>query len=399
MLKKMRIRFICITMAIVLVMLCVIFGLVLRFTRQNLERESVAMMETVAADPLQLNWPGISSSRLPYFTVRISLWGDIRVNGESYYDLSDTAFLSKIVNAALSGDDGTGLIPEYSLRYYRTVSNGSGYIIFADVSSEGATLRSLTRNCVFIGLGSLAVFFLLSLLLARWSARPAEKAWDQQRQFVSDASHELKTPLTVILTNAEMLDSPDFGEEEKRRFLKNIVTMSHRMQTLVEGLLSLARAENGRMREKFETFDLSGLVTDALLPFEPLFYEKGLELKSEIAPNVRCLGSQNHLRQVTEILLDNAQKYSAPGEVTVSLSTKGRGHCLLSVSTPGEPMSAADCEAVFRRFYRKDSARSGDGSYGLGLAIAKSIVEEHRGKIWCESGEGKNTFYVQLPVI
>lgn len=357
------------------------------------------MMQTVAADPLQLNWPGISSSRLPYFTVRISMWGDIRVNGDSYYDLSDTEFLAGLVNTALSGDSVTGRIPEYSLRYFCTVSNGSGYIIFADVSSEGATLRNLTRNCVFIGIGSLAAFFAICLFLAKWSVRPVENAWNQQRQFVSDASHELKTPLTVILTNAEMLRSPVYGDEEKSRFSENILTMSHQMKALVESLLSLARAENGSMREAFEAVDLSALVRDALLPFEPVFFEKGLELQSEIDPEIRCSGSEGHLRQVTEILLDNARKYAAPGVVDVRLERHGRGHCVLSVSTPGEPLSPEECEAVFRRFYRKDKARSGDGSYGLGLAIAKSILEEHKGKIWCQGGDGKNTFFVQLPTI
>ena len=397
MLKKLRIRFICITMVIVLLMLCVIFALVLRFTRQNLEQESISMMQTVAADPLQLNWPGISTSRLPYFTVRISLLGGLRVNGESYYDLSDSEFLSKIVNAALTGESGTGLIPEYSLRYYCTVSNGSGYIIFADVSSEGATLKNLTRNCLFIGLGSMAVFFVLSLILARWSVRPVEKAWEQQKQFVSDASHELKTPLTVILTNAEMLRSPDYEDAEKSRFAENILTMSHQMRSLVEGLLSLARAENGKMREQFAPLDLSSLVRDELLPFEPVFYEKGLTLDSEIAHDIICSGSEGHLRQVVDILLDNARKYSAPGSVEVRLEPHGRGHCLLSVTTPGEPLTAEECAAIFRRFYRTDKARSADGSYGLGLAIAKSIVEEHKGKIWCEGRNNTNTFFVMLP--
>ena len=354
MLKKLRVRFICITMAIVLVMLCVTFALVLRFTRQNLEQESISMMQTVAADPLQLNWPGISSSRLPYFTVRISMWGDIRVNGDSYYDLSDTEFLAGLVNTALSGDSVTGRIPEYSLRYYCTVSNGSGYIIFADVSSEGATLRNLTRNCVFIGIGSLAAFFVICLFLAKWSVRPVEKAWNQQRQFVSDASHELKTPLTVILTNAEMLRSPVYGDEEKSRFSENILTMSHQMKVLVESLLSLARAENGSMREAFEAVDLSALVRDALLPFEPVFFEKGLELQSEIDPEIRCSGSEGHLRQVTEILLDNARKYAAPGVVDVRLERHGRGHCVLSVSTPATGQTIqVRCQSLVRKLHAR----------------------------------------------
>ena len=399
MLKKLRIRFIAITMAIILLMLCVIFATVIRFTRQNLERESLSMIQSVAADPLQLNWPGISTSRLPYFTVRFSLLGGIRVIGESYYDLSDQSFVEELVNTAVNGEENPGRIPEYSLRYYRTVYGDAGYIIFADVSSETATMRSLIRNCLIIGLCSMGVFFVISLFLSKWSVRPAEKAWEQQRQFVSDASHELKTPLTVILTNAEMLQSPEYGDEEKKRFSDSILSMARQMKGLVEDLLALARAENGSMKSRFVPLDLSALTEEAVMTFEPVFFERGLTLDSRIEPGLRCMGSPDHLRQVEEILLDNAQKYASPGTVNVQLEKHGRNHCLLQVSTPGEELSEEERESIFRRFYRTDKARSTDGSYGLGLAIARSILEEHGGKIWCESGEGRNTFLVQLPAL
>lgn len=396
MLRNLRMRFIAITMAIVLVMLCVIFALVLHFTRESLEHESVSMMQAVAADPMQLNWPE-TSSRLPYFTVRISVFGSIRVIGTSYYDLTDTAFLSGLVSAATESGKVTGLLPAYSLRYYRTGHSGSEYIIFADVSSESSTLRALSRSFVLIGLGSLAVFFLLSLLLARWAVRPVEQAWKQQTEFVSDASHELKTPLTVILTNAELLRSGEHSSEEKDRFAENILTMSERMRELVERLLSLARADNGTMRTSFETVDLSALLTDTLLPFEPVFYERGLSLSSDIEAGIHICGSAGHLRQVAEILLDNARKYAEEGTVEVTLKKQGRSRVLLTVATPGEPLSAEDRKNIFRRFYRKDAARSSDGGYGLGLAIAESLVKEHRGKIWCEARDGGNAFLVQLP--
>ena len=397
MLKKLRVRFVCIVMAIVLAMLSVIFALVLHFTRQSLAQESISMMQSVATDPRRLNWPGAASSRLPYFTVHVSTFGTMRVSGNSFYDLTDTELLTSLVEEAVESRDTAGQIPAYNLRFYKVREPGGETVIFADVSSEAATMRSLWKLCLLIGSGSLAVFFVLSLLLARWAVRPVEKAWAQQKQFVSDASHELKTPLTVILTNAELLQDGDYPETEKRSLADNILTMARQMRGLVESLLELARVDNGAVRTSFEEIDLSDLAEKALLPFEPVFYEKGLALETGVEPGIRVRGSEKHLRQVMEILLDNAQKYSAPGTVTCKLEKQGHSHCLLSVCTPGEPLSPREAKDVFKRFYRADKVRSMDHSYGLGLAIAENIVQEHGGKIWCEGGEGKNTFFVQLP--
>ena len=398
MLKKLRVRFVCINMAIVVVMLSVIFGTVLTFTRQNLARESLSMMQSVASDPMQLNWPGASSARLPYFTVRLSPFGGARSAGSSFYNIEDNELLSELVETALSGEDKTGYIPEYNLRYYRTMQHGAEYIIFADVSSESATMRGLWKNSLIIGTASLAVFFFISLLLARWAVKPVDKAWTQQKQFVSDASHELKTPLTVILTNAELLQDASYSSEERGRFASNILTMAHQMRSLVEGLLDLARVDNGAVRTAFTDVDLSASMEDALLPFEPVFFEKGLEFSCEIEPGVACRGSEPHLRRVAEILLDNAQKYSAPGTVEFHLEKQGKSHALLRVVSPGEPLSPQECKDIFKRFYRVDKARSANGSYGLGLAIAESIVRDHGGKIWCEGADHANVFYVQLPL-
>ena len=397
MLKKLRVRFVCINMAIVLVMLCGILGTVLTFTRQNLARESIAMMRSVASDPMQLNWHGASSARLPYFTVRINSRDGTRSAGSSYYDLTDNELLNELLGRAMSGEEDTGYISEYKLRYYRTRHFGSDYIIFADVSSEDATMRGLWKNCLLIGAAGLAGFFLISLLLARWAVRPVDQAWTQQKQFVSDASHELKTPLTVILTNAELLQEESYPAEEKRKFTSNILAMAVRMRSLVEGLLDLARADSGAARTAFSDVDLSALTEETLLPFEPVFFEKGLTLSSQVEPGIRCRGSEAQLRRVAEILLDNACKYSAPGTVELRLEKQGRSHCLLRVVSPGEPLSAQECRDIFRRFYRADKARSADGSYGLGLAIAESIVREHGGKIWCEAADRANSFFVQLP--
>ncbi len=397
MLKKLRLRFVAINMTIVLIMLSVIFGTVLAFTRQNLEKESISMMQSIAADPMKPNWNSTSAARLPYFTVWLTPFGATRSSGNSFYDLDEGDLLGQLVQTALSSESGTGYIPEYSLRFYRTSHLGGEYIIFADVSSEAATMRSLWRNCLVIGAVSLGVFFVISLLLARWAVRPVDRAWTQQKQFVSDASHELKTPLTVILTNAELLLDESYSAEDCRRFSDNILAMAHRMRTLVEGLLDLARADNGAVRAAFTDVDLSALAENALLPFEPVFFEKGLTLSSEIEKGVVCRGSEQHLRQVADILLDNAQKYSDPGTVVCTLKRQGKSHAVFSVASPGAALTEKERTDIFKRFYRLDKARGSDGSYGLGLAIAEAIVREHGGKIWCESAGGVNTFFVQLP--
>ena len=196
-----------------------------------------------------------------------------------------------------------------------------------------------------------------------------------------------------------MLRDPSYSEPERQRFAESILTMSHQMRGLVESLLELARVDNGAVKKVFEALDWSSLVQDAVLPFEALFFEKGLTLQTDIEPGITVRGSAQHLRQCAEILLDNAVKYSASGTVCVALKKTGHDKCALSVATPGEPLSPEECKNVFKRFYRVDRARAMDHSYGLGLSIAESIVSEHGGKIRCEGKADGNVFTVTLPTI
>lgn len=400
MLKKLRIKFILINMLIVTVMLSAVFGFVYHFTRVSLEDESVSMMQSIAEDPLYLMNIGEQSGsvRLPYFILKINSRGDIIAAGGGYYDLSDKSFLEELLRKALLADDSVGIINEYNLRYYRTAASGGISIVFADTTSEKATLMSLLRILLLIGGGAFLVFLGVSALLARWAIKPVEAAWQQQRQFVADASHELKTPLTVIMTNAELLQSPDYDEQSRSGFADSILVMSKQMRGLVERLLELARADNGTNLPAFEKFDFSTTVKNAILPFEPVFFEKEIELSSDIEDGITVNGDKEHLRQVLEIFLDNAQKYaSVPGSAAVKLARCGKSRCRLSVANTGEAIAPEDLKNIFKRFYRADKARSRDGSFGLGLSIAESVVLRHRGKIWAESKNGVNTFYAELP--
>lgn len=402
MIKRLRIKFVCINMVIVTVMLLIIFGMVLRFTRANLEEQSLrAMQSLMESERTQLWRPGEVQGevQLPFFFVSISRSGELTAAFGGYYDLSDKSAILEIILLASETGDETGLLKEYNLRFCKKTTPFGQSMVFVDVSSERATMESLVKSCIFIGLISLSLFLGLSFLLARWAIRPVETAWNQQRQFVADASHELKTPLTVIMTNAELLQSPEYGEAERNRFTDSILTMSHQMRGLVESLLELARVDNGTAKMVFSELNFSELVSDGLLPFEPVFFERELMLESEIEEGLRVKGSQAHLKQVLDILLDNAVKYSAPNG-TVMVQAKRQGsHCLLSVASPGESISKEDLKNIFKRFYRIDKARSMNHSYGLGLSIADSIVKEHGGRIWGESSDGVNTFFVQLTAI
>lgn len=401
MLKRLRIKFICINMAIVTVMLGIVFGLVLHFTKSSLESESIRMMQAIAMDPLQLGRPNESSQeiRLPYFTLQIGYRGELVAVGGGYYDLSDEGFLNELIHLAFSSEAQTGVISEYNLRFCRIVTPSTQCLVFADISSERSTIRNLVQTCLLIAAVSLLAFFLISLLLARWAVKPVDRAWTQQRQFVADASHELKTPLTVIMTNAELLQTPGYDEPSRQQFAGSILTMSRQMRGLVEGLLELARVDTGAANTAFSRLDFSKLISDAVLPFEPIFFEKGMELFCQIDRDIWVRGSTQHLNQLLDILLDNAQKYASPqARVTLSLTRQSWAHCLLTVSNPGAEISPDDLKNIFKRFYRVDRARSMDHSYGLGLSIAERIVKSHHGKIWAESANGSNTFLVQLPI-
>lgn len=402
MLRKLRIKFVAAIMVLFTAMLCLVFGLVYHFTQANLERESIGMMQSIAAAPFQPGRPGDRPDgvRLPYFTLQLGAGGEIIATGGGYYDLSDQGFLRGLIQACMEDGGQTGLIEEYSLRFCRVDTPSGWRLVFADVTSERATLRNLAETCAVIGVLSFAAFLGVSILLAAWMVRPVDKAWEQQRQFVADASHELKTPLAIIMTNAELLQGPGWGKGEQAQFSDNILTMSRQMRGLVEGLLELARADTGACAAEFETVGFSALVESALLPFEPLFFEQGLTLDSEIEPGAAVGGIAPQLRQVVDILLDNARKHAdAGGCVKVVLTCPGKHHCRLSVSTPGAPLSKTERKDIFKRFYRADKARNRDGGFGLGLPIAQGIVERHHGRIWAGSGDGVNTFYVELPRI
>lgn len=400
MIQRLRFKFVLVNMGIVTILLCTILGLVFYFTSAQLEMESIRMMEDIASRPFQLDAPGEPGPdvRLPFFTLQVGPHGELMSADGGYYDLSDGDLLSGLVATAAASPQRLGVISEYELRYYRVDAPASQRLVFADISSERATLEGLRTTCLLIGGLSFFAFLWVSILLSKWAVRPVELAWKQQRRFVAAASHELKTPLTVIMTNAELLAAPELREEKREKSLSSILAMSRQMRGLIAQMLELARTDSPEAAALFRPVDLSRLVSQAVLPFEPLFFERGLSLDAQVEEGIGVTGEETQLRRVVEILLDNAQKYAKPGgNAAVVLRRRGRGRCVLSVSDEGDPIPPEERRQIFQRFYRADPARSRDGSFGLGLSIAEGIVKQHRGRIWAESRDGRNIFSVELP--
>ena len=400
MIKRLRLKLIAITMILLTVMLTVILSFIYHFTRTGLVESSLNDLQTASVE-LGLSHPGKPErfTTSPCFVLVLFPDGTFTGAGSDYYDMDDYDELLEIFEEAEEMDTDMGLLEDRALRFLRLEGGPGMRYAFMDISDEIQTLSRLNVTCAIIFVAGLAGFFCISVLLTRWAVRPVERAWEQQRQFVADASHELKTPLTVILTNAELLRSEEYDEESKSRFTDSILTMSHQMRGLVEELLDQARVDNGMARAEHGKLDYSKLVSDAVLPFEPVYFEEGRELRSTVEPGIVLTGSTAHLRRVVEILLDNGCKYSTPGGVVeLRLERQGRGSCLLSVCSPGAAMTEQQCRDIFKRFYRADQARSMNRSYGLGLSIAQGIVEQHRGKIWAQSRDGINTFFVSLPL-
>lgn len=289
--------------------------------------------------------------------------------------------------AADGGDYGTS----GSLAYYRADKGGYTLVTFMDNTVINENAETLLRYTLIFGAAAIVVFFFLSVYIAKRIVRPLEDSFEKQKRFISDAGHELKTPVSVVSANAELL-SREIGENQ---WLANIRYENERMGELVTQLLELARTESAAMQT--ELVDLSRLAAGETLPFESVAFEKGLDLESAITPDIFVEGDGGRLKQLVSILLDNAVSHAEGGTVKITLA-KERSHAVLSVTNEGAALSSTQREHLFDRFYRIDEARSADSNhYGLGLAIAKAICEAHRGHIEVGCRDGLVEFKAKIP--
>ncbi len=401
MIRRLKIKFVCIFMLIVSIMLGIIFGTIISLTQRNIEQQSISAMRDIAARPKPHDIPrkDFGHTPIPHFSLIMTPDGNFIADDNDFFDLTDENYLNSLWEYAESCDEESGVVPDTSLRYFRNKTHIGNSYIFTDISVEKDMIRSLYRTSTIIGISAFILFFFISIFLSKWAVKPVEEAWNMQKQFIADASHELKTPLTVIATNAELIKSEN-SEKSKNKFTDNILIMTKQMRGLVESMLEVARLDSGNLKKEYEAFDLSETVSNATLPFEALFFEKKQNFNSVIESDIKINGSPEQIKQIVDILLDNANKY-APNysDIKLILEKQGKTHCRLSVSNEGDALSDEEIKNIFKRFYRGDKTRQMNNSYGLGLSIAQSIVKEHSGKIYAESKNGLNTFVVQFHVL
>ena len=326
-----------------------------------------------------------------FYSVAISDTGEILAFDDGRTTEYNKEVLAKMAKEIMDAGETAGT--KGCLEYRIDRREGYTLAVFLDNTEEEVNLSILKRNALLAGSGSLLVLFFLVSWLSGRIVRPLEENDRRQRQFVSDVGHELKSPIAIVSANAELLEQ----KTGQSRWLDNIRAENTRMGELVTSLLDLLRAESASA--PIEEVDLSEIVTSEVLLSEVVAYEKDRTIIRDITLGLYMNGNRTFLSRLIAILLDNAISYSEGGrEIDLVLDRQGNA-AKLSVTNSCKNLTSEQQLHLFDRFYRVDTARSGkDNHYGLGLPIAKSIVEFHGGSISVKSLDGTITFTVILPL-
>ena len=317
-----------------------------------------------------------------------------RLNLDSLASLTEEEALTLAENVYASGKD-RGFAGEY--RCCRTSCDGETLLLFLNCERELSTFRTFLYASVGISLvGTLAVFLLLLLFSGR-IVRPIAESYEKQKQFITDAGHELKTPITIIRADADVLQSE---LDEENEWITDIRRQTSRLAELTSDLIYLSKMEEENAALPMQELSLSELVDETARSFQALAFSKGRVFSSSVAPDLRVSGDEKALAKLVSILLDNAMKYSPEGS-TVELRLEQLGKAArLSVKNSSAPMEKGSADRLFERFAREDRSRNSEsGGFGLGLAIAKAVTEAHRGKIHAQSEDGASlTVTAELPL-
>lgn len=317
---------------------------------------------------------------------------NIMVLSNSLKDTTDKDILNMTKGLQKSGKR-FGSIDDY-IYLVRILKSGNTVYIFVNNKEALQNSKQFFIVSIFIFLLSVIVFTIISYYLSRWMIKPSEKAIKNQKIFVANISHDLKTPITIIRANADLIEN----EVKNKKSIKYIQQETEKLNHLVNEMLTLTRIDNTISKENFKNFNFGDSLFDVVLPFESIAYEKGIKFNINIDESTNYFGNETNIQKLAEILIDNAMSYTAKGGIVDVDAYENSKAVTLSVTNTGEPISDEKKEEIFDRFYRESKSRESTGNhYGLGLSIASTIVKKHNGKISVESKNGKNTFTVTLP--
>ncbi len=395
MFKKLRNRFLLLLMTTVTVLLAMFFFAVVAFYNENANRRNMEILDRgfnihESSNPKE----GLENTDRfsPVFSVDLKESGQID-SIHSTFNM-DSLFYDGLVSIVKKEDKGSGSIFYNKMTFmYKTFSLDIGQrIVFLDVSRDVQVAANMIYFFIWSSLPLLLLIFLISKYFADKAIEPIKDSFDRQNQFIADASHELKTPLATINANASVL--LDSATDEQRKWLSFIKDETIRIEKLTSGLLYLSREPVAKSER--ERCNLSQIINGVLMPLEAVLFEKQIDLSNEVENDVFVQASEEQLRRLIGIFVENAVKYTE-NKLSVKLQKQAK-NAVITLSNNGIGISSEDLDKIWDRFYRTDKARKHKGGFGLGLAMAKSIVAELGGNVKVSSVPNElTTFTIILP--
>lgn len=404
MFEKLRRKFIFINMGLLTIVFLCIFGVIFTVTAVNLERDMLRSLGEIIGFEDHYNG-GPAPKRKPNdnsIIVELDTTENIaKVFKSTYLDVDEEILQSSIDKIIDSNEENSKInIDGTSYSYLMKTTSYGIKIALIDRTYQQSLLSGLLRSFVAVGALSLIALLFISIYLTNKSIKPIKDTFEKQKQFIADASHELKTPLTIIKTNTSLiLSEPKETIEKQRKWIDYISSQADRMSELVNEMLYLAKLDVEENRIKLLPMSISKTIESTLLGFDAVIYENNIALETNISENIEINGDKESIKKLFSILIDNAIKHSnKTGKLTIDLYSE-KNKVKLKVKNTGEGIEKEYLDKIFERFYRIDNSRVREtGGYGLGLSIAKSIVEQHKGKIYAQSNVGSDTtFIVELP--
>ncbi|WP_129582273.1 sensor histidine kinase [Miniphocaeibacter massiliensis] len=406
MLVKLKRKFITITMTLVSFVLLAILISIYVVNYKSMDKSTTESMANTAITILDKNYVPENTfvNKNTYYTFIYKVVNDKFVYINSNIDQELKSEVAETIFKAIdSSDKVSGFVKEHGMKYLKLVDpydNNERYVAISFVAGQLELLKSLLEMLITAFIIAFVFIFLIAKFLANWALEPVEKAWYLQKQFIADASHELKTPLTIILANLKILKKYNNLTSAQNKWIDNTNDEAIRMKDLVEEMLYLAKGDMGNMNINYSDVNFSELVEEVLLTFESIVFEKGLKMEyASVDEEIHCIGDRGQLKRLIIILIDNACKYSEQGNnIDINLYKKDK-KIFFKITSIGNIISEKNSKRIFERFIRDSESRNrdGEGGYGLGLAIANKIVENHKGKIrWEPYRDIGNTFIVEL---
>lgn len=408
MIKRLKLKFILTNMLLISIVMMAAFAIIYFSAEVNLENSSSntmhALAQTEHKKPALPHRPDFepreefmtfSECYIIHIDEFAGRWHIEGADGPDALTEDDIDYVNELIAEIDLKNSDEGILEEYNMRYYYQKAPDGKTIVLMDKSFEDDNLNKLLLSFLLIGSIAFAAFLLISILVAGIAVKPVAKSIDQQKQLISDMSHELKTPITVISTNTDIvLSHNESTVNDEQKWLYYIKDETKRMSELVNMMLFLAKNDEATAQPLLTDLDLSTIAYEIALPFETVCFENKKKLAIDIEPGIFIKGDEPSVKQLMVILLDNALKYSNEnGDIAIKVGRFGDKYGF-SVQNSGEPIPKDSIPYIFDRFYRVDKARSRDkGGSGLGLSIAKKIIDNNNAAITVTSNAEAGTTF------